>query len=291
MFMENNITVFEDYKIRRIYDEETETWLFSVIDIVQVLTQQHHYLTARKYWNKLKGRLNIEGNQSVTNCHRLKLKAADGKKYLTDVANSETILRIIQSVPSPKAEPIKLWLAKVGHERMREMSDPSLSLNRARETWQKQGRSTKWIEQRMMGQETRNKLTDYWKDHEIKEGDEFAILTNIIHKEWAEVSVKEHKNIKGLKTQNLRDHMSEAELIFTALAELSTRQIAETMNAIGMPENTIASKTGGGIAKKARLELESKTGKKIITKNNYLPTQKANNVLVNEMEEIEDLER
>ncbi len=280
MFMDTNLTVFEDYKIRRIYDEETETWLFSVVDIVQALTQQSDYLTARKYWNKLKGRLSLEGNQSVTNCHQLKLEAADGKKYMTDVANAETLLRLIQSVPSPKAEPIKLWLAKVGYERMQEMSDPAISLNRARETWQKQGRSEKWIEQRMMGQETRNKLTDYWKDHEIKEGDEFAILTNIIHQEWAEVSVKEHKNIKGLKTQNLRDHMSEAELIFTALAELSTRQIAETMNATGMPENTIASKTGGGIAKKAKVELESRTGKKVITPANYLPPQKSRKAIL-----------
>src|SRR5579872_5205812 len=160
--MDTNLTVFEDYKIRRIYDEATETWLFSVIDIVQALTQQQDYLTARKYWNKLKSRLVLEGNQSVTNCHRLKLEATDGKRYLTDVANAETLLRLIQSVPSPKAEPIKLWLAKVGYERMQEMSDPAMSLNRARDTWQKQGRSQKWIEQRMMGQETRNKLTDYW---------------------------------------------------------------------------------------------------------------------------------
>jgi len=272
--MDTNLTVFEDYKIRRIYDEETETWLFSVVDIVQALTAQPDYQLARNYWKVLKNRLKKEGSQTVTKCNQLKMAAEDGRSRLTDVADAETLLRLIQSVPSPKAEPIKLWLAKVGYERMQEMSDPSLSLNRARETWQNQGRSTKWIEQRMMGQETRNKLTDYWKDHEIKEGDEFAILTNIIHQEWAEVSVKEHKNIKGLKTQNLRDHMSEAELIFTALAELSTRQIAETMNATGMPENTIASKTGGGIAKKARVELESKTGKKVVTSGNYLPITK-----------------
>ncbi len=283
--MDTTLTVFEDYKIRRIYDDETEVWLFSVIDIVQALTQQPDYLTARKYWNKLKSRLKKEGSQVVTNCHQLKMSAEDDRMRLTDVANVETILRLIQSVPSPRAEPIKLWLAKVGYERMQEMSDPSLSLNRARETWQKQGRSTKWIEQRMMGQETRNKLTDYWKDHEIKEGDEFAILTNIIHQEWAEVSVKEHKNIKGLQTQNLRDHMSEAELIFTALAELSTRQIAETMNATGMPENKIASKTGGGIAKKARVELESKTGKKVVTSGNYLPAQKSNKRIAKETQD------
>lgn len=270
-FMEEELALFEDYEIRRVYDDESETWYFSVVDIVQALTQQSDYQTARKYWNKLKQRLKEEGSQTVTNCHRLKMKAPDGKKYLTDVATPETLLRLVQSVPSPKAEPIKLWLAKVGYERMQEMADPSRSMDRARETWKKHGRSEKWIEQRMMGQETRNKLTDYWSDHEIKEGEEFAILTNIIHEEWADVSVKDHKKLKGLKTQNLHDHMSEAELIFTALAELSTRQIAESVDATGMNENKAASKQGGGIAKSARLKLEEKTKKKVVTGKNYLP--------------------
>ncbi|MCC6543171.1 MAG: Bro-N domain-containing protein [Nitrospirae bacterium] len=268
---EKSLAVFEGKQIRRHYDEETETWYFSVVDIVQILIQQPDYQTARKYWNKLKERLKKEGSESVTNCHRLKLEAADGKQYLTDVANPETLLRLIQSVPSPKAEPIKLWLAKVGYERMQDMSDPARSLDRAREYWQKLGRSEKWIQQRMMGQETRNKLTDYWKDHEIKKEEEYAILTNIIHQEWADISVKDHKDLKGLKTQNLRDHMSEAERIFTALAELSTRQIAETMAATGMDENKVAGKKGGGIAKKARRELEAKTGRKVITGENFLP--------------------
>jgi DNA-damage-inducible protein D len=269
--MKNNLAIFEGYKIRRLYDEETETWYFSVVDIIQVLIQQPDFQAARNYWKVLKNRLNKEGSESVTKCNRLKLEAADGKKYLTDVANAETLLRLIQSIPSPKAEPIKLWLAKVGYERMQEMADPARSLDRARENWQKHGRSQKWIQQRMMGQETRNKLTDYWKDHEITKDEEFAILTNIIHQEWADVSVKEHKRIKGLKSQNLRDHMSEAELIFTALAELSTRQIAESTEATGLPENEIAGKKGGGIAKKARLELEEKTGKRVVTWENYLP--------------------
>ncbi len=268
---ENSLAVFEDYKIRRVYDEESETWYFSVVDIIQVLIQQPDYQTARKYWNKLKERLKNEGSQSVTNCHQLKMEASDGKKYLTDVADPETLLRLIQSVPSPKAEPIKLWLARVGYERMQDMADPARSLDRAREYWQQHGRSEKWIQQRMMGQETRNKLTDYWKDHEIKKDEEYAILTNIIHQEWADVSVKEHKEMKGLKTQNLRDHMSEAELIFTALAELSTRQIAETMDAVGMDENKVAGKNGGGIAKKARHELEEKTGRKVVTGESFLP--------------------
>jgi hypothetical protein len=274
MLMKNDMALFEDYQIRRVYDEEAEIWWFSVIDIIQVLTQQADYQTARKYWNKLKQRLTKEGSQSVTDCHRLKLPAADGKKYLTDVATAETLLRLVQSVPSPKAEPIKLWLAKVGYERMQEMADPSRSLDRARETWQKHGRSEKWIQQRMTGQETRNKLTDYWADHDIKQGEEFAILTNIIHQEWADTSIKAHKNLKGLKNQNLRDHMSEAELIFTALAELSTRQIAETEEATGLDENKTAALAGGSIAKNARKNLEAKTGKKVITSDNYLPPSK-----------------
>ncbi len=267
----NTLALFEGHKIRRVYDEKSETWYFSVVDIIQVLLQQPDYQSSRKYWNKLKERLKKEGNESVTNCHQLKLAAADGKKYLTDVANPQTLLRLIQSVPSPKAEPIKLWLAKVGYERMQDMADPARSLDRARTYWQQHGRSEKWIQQRMMGQETRNKLTDYWKDHEIKQEEEYAILTNIIHQEWADLSVKQHKAIKGLKTQNLRDHMNEAELIFTALAELSTRQIAESMDATGMEENRVAGKRGGGIAKRARVELEGKTGKKVVTGENFLP--------------------
>jgi len=214
--MQPQPAIFEEHAIRRVYDEATEIWWFSVVDIVQVLTQQVDYQAARKYWNKLKERLGKEGSESVTNCHRLKLPAADGKNYLTDVATAETLLRLVQSVPSPKAEPIKLWLAKVGYERMQEMADPALSLERARETWQKHGRSEKWIQQRMTGQETRNKLTDYWANHDIKEGEEYAILTNIIHQEWADVDVKTHKTMKGLQTHNLRDHMSEAELILTS---------------------------------------------------------------------------
>ncbi len=269
--MQPQPAIFEEHEIRRVYDGATETWWFSVVDIVQVLTQQPDYQAARNYWKVLKNRLSKDGSESVTKCNRLKLPAADGKNYLTDVATAETLLRLVQSVPSPKAEPIKLWLAKVGYERMQEMSDPALSLARARETWQKHGRSEKWIQQRMTGQETRNKLTDYWKEHDIKQGEEYATLTNIIHQEWTGVDVKAHKTMKGLKAQNLRDHMSEAELIFTALAELSTRQIAESAEAAGMNENAAAAKTGGGIAKRARLDLEGKTGKRVVSSENYLP--------------------
>ncbi|MFA7659294.1 MAG: BRO family protein [Candidatus Gastranaerophilaceae bacterium] len=269
-----DLKVFEGKKIRHIYDEEKEIYYFSVVDVVSILIEKDYQL-ARKYWNKLAERLKAEGSeQTVTNCHQLKLEAADGKMRLTDVADAQTMLRIVQSVPSKKAEPIKQWLAKVGYERMQEIADPSQSLDRARENWQKLGRSDKWIQQRMTGQETRNKLTDYWKGHEIQEGKEYAILTNIIHQEWSDLSVQDHKELKGLTSQNLRDHMSEAELIFTALAELSTRQIAEVEKATGMDENKTAAKIGGHIAKKARLELENKTGKNVVTGENYLPPTK-----------------
>ncbi len=272
-------TEFDGQSIRRVYDEDTETWWFSVVDVVQVLTQQADDLTARKYWNQLKRRLDKEGSQLVTSCHQLKMSAADGRQRLTDVATAESLLRIVQSVPSPKAEPIKLWLAKVGYERMQEMADPALSLDRARQTWQQHGRSEKWIQQRMTGQETRNKLTDYWSAHDIQAGREFAILTNIIHQEWAGVSVKEHKQTKGLSSHNLRDHMTEAELIFTALAELSTRQIAQATDATGMEDNTTAAKAGGGIARGARKQLESQTGKPVVSADNYLPPPSTKKVL------------
>jgi len=263
------IITFQNKKIRRHWDDKKEKWYFSVVDIVQALTQQADFQSARKYWNKLSERLKKEGSETVTKCHRLKMTAEDGKLRFTDVADVETLFRLIQSVPSPKAEPIKLWLAKVGNDRIQEVSDPEKSLNRARVNWKKLGRSQKWIQQRMMGQETRNKLTDYWKDHRVKEQDEYAILTNIVHQEWSDLSVKGHKQLKGLKTENLRDHMTEAELIFTALAELSTRQIAENMQTTGLEKNKIPAKKGGRIAKNARLELEQKTNKKIVSSDNF----------------------
>lgn len=269
--MKNELKVFEDNNIRSVYDEEQEKWYFSVVDIIAVLTES---ADPRNYWKVLKNRLNKEGNQTVTNCKQLKMLSKDGKMRKTDALDVEGCLRLVQSVPSPKAEPVKLWLAKVGYERMKEMADPSMAIDRARETYKKLGRSEKWIQQRMTGQETRNKLTDYWKDHEISEGEEYAILTNIIHQEWSGLSVKEHKDLKGLKSQNLRDHMSEAELIFTALAELSTRQIAESENATGMEENKVSAKRGGKIAKEAREKLELETGQKVVTDNNFLPNKK-----------------
>lgn len=274
MNSDGSIIVFENRNIRREWNEKEEKWYFSVVDVIQALTQQGDFQSARKYWNKLKERLRKEGSQTVTNCHQLKLKAEDGKMRLTDVADVETLLRLIQSVPSPKAEPIKLWLAKVGYERMQEMTDPEKALNRSREYWQKLGRSEKWIQQRMMGQETRNKLTDYWKNHKVQEQDEYAILTNIIHQEWTDLSVKDHKELKGLQHENLRDHMTDAELIFTALAELSTRQIAESLQAEGLEENKIPAKRGGKIAKDARVALEQKTRKKVVSGESFLPKEK-----------------
>jgi DNA-damage-inducible protein D len=275
--MTNKIKLFEHQKVRTHWDEKEEKWYFSVIDVISILTESTN---PRDYWFKMKQRVkNEDGLELSTVCRQLKMKAADGKMRETDVAETQVLLRIIQSIPSPKAEPFKQWLAKIGYERMKEIADPEQSLDRARENWQKLGRSEKWIQQRMTGQETRNKLTDYWKESGVEKLDEFAFLTNIIHTEWAGLSVKQHKNLKGLKSQNLRDHMSEAELIFTALAELSTRQIAETDKAEGVQQNAVAGKKGGRIAKDARLALENKTGRKVITGENFLPPSKQQKTL------------
>jgi DNA-damage-inducible protein D len=272
----SNIKLFEEKKVRSQYDADKEIWYFSVIDVIEILTDSS---VPKRYWSDLKNKLAKEGSEAYENIVRLKMEAPDGKMRETDVADTETLLRLIQSIPSPKAEPFKQWLAKVGYERMQEINDPSQSIDRARENWQKLGRSEKWIQQRMTGQETRNKLTDYWQESGVKKGEEFAALTNIIHQEWTGLTVKKHKDLKGLKSQNLRDHMSEAELIFTALAELSTRQIAETEKAKGLQQNAVASKKGGAVAKNARKELEAKTGKSVITGDNFLPPKKENKKL------------
>jgi hypothetical protein len=278
MLKESKIKIFEQTQVRTHWDEEQEKWYFAIVDVIAILTES---INPQVYWRVLKKRLLAEGNETVSNCNGLKMHAPDGKMRMTDVADTEQLLRLIQSLPSPKAEPFKQWLAKVGYERMQEISDPEQSINRARENWEKLGRSEKWVQQRMTGQETRNKLTDYWKQNGVEKSDEFSFLTNIIHQEWTGMSVKQHKNIKGLKAQNLRDHMSEAELIFTALAELSTRQIAEVSNAKGVNQNAIAGKTGGKIAKDARHALEEKTGKKVITTENFLPPAKSKKKLNN----------
>ena len=268
--MNKELTVFENSEIRRHYDSENEIWYFSLVDIVGALTDSAN---PTDYLKKMRKR-DTELNAYIgTNCPQVAM-LTNGKNRKTLAGNVEQIFRLIQAIPSPKAEPFKQWLAKVGYERLQEIQDPSLSMDRARENWKNKGRSEKWIQQRMTGQETRNKLTDYWKESGVTEKDEFALLTNIIHHEWTGLTVKKHKEIKGLKSQNLRDHMSEAELLFTALAELSTRQIAETTKAKGLNENKKASKKGGAIAKNARKELEAKTGKSVITEENFLPPKK-----------------
>ena len=266
--MTSDIKLFQQQKVRTHWDEEKEKWFFSIIDVIEILTGTDR---SRKYWSDLKAKLKKEGSELSENIGQLKMEASDGKFYKTDVADTEQLFRLIQSIPSPKAEPFKQWLAKTGYERMQEIADPAQSLDRARENWKKLGRSEKWIQQRMTGQETRNKLTDYWKKSGVTKNDEFAFLTNIIHQEWTGITVKQHKALKKLKSQNLRDHMSEAELIFTALAELSTRQIAETEQAKGVVENAKAGKKGGKIAKDARLALEEKTGQTVVTGANFLP--------------------
>jgi len=267
----SNIKLFEQKEIRSYWNENEEQWYFSIVDIVEALTDS---VNATDYLKKLRKRDSELGSYIGTNCPQVEM-LTNGKKRKTLGGTVKDIFRLIQSIPSPKAEPFKQWLAKVGYERMQEIQDPEMSLDRARGNWQKLGRSEKWIQQRMTGQETRNKLTDYWKESGVQKSDEFAFLTNIIHQEWTGLTVKNHKDLKGLKSQNLRDHMSEAELIFTALAELSTRQIAETEKAKGVQENADAGKKGGKIAKDARLALEQKTGKKVVTKDNFLPPTKS----------------
>ena len=271
----SDLKLFEGKQIRSYWNEKEEQWYFSVVDIIEALTDS---VNPTDYLKKLRKRDSELGSYVGTNCPQVEM-LTNGKRRKTLAGTVKDIFRIIQSIPSPQAEPFKQWLAKVGYERIEEINDPGQSLDRARENWQKLGRSEKWIQQRMTGQETRNKLTDYWQESGVKKGEEFAALTNIIHQEWTGLTVKKHKELKGLKSQNLRDHMNEAELIFTALAELSTRQIAEKTNAVGLNENAVASKVGGSIAKNARKELEDKTGKSVVTGENFLPPAKDKNKL------------
>jgi hypothetical protein len=265
--LKKSIAIFENDPVRRIWLEKEEKWVFSVVDVIRVLTGS---LRPRKYWNALKTKLSQEGSQLSQNVGQLKMQSKDGKFYDTDTADVEIIFRLIQSIPSPKAEPFKLWLAKVGYERLRETVDPEIAVNRARSHWQALGRSKPWIEQRMRGQEIRNKLTDYWADHKVFEDEEFAILTNIIHQEWTGLTVAQHKKLKNLKGHNLRDNMTDAELLFTSLAELSTRQIAEKDIAIGLKENAVSAKKGGGVASRAKQDFEKLTGSKVVSKNNFI---------------------
>lgn len=276
------VKLFESTRVRSHWDAAQEKWYYSVVDVVEVLTDS---INPTDYLKKLRKRDAELGSYLGTNCPQVVMPSESGVMRKTLAADVPTLLRLIQSIPSPKAEPFKRWLAKVGHERMQEMADPAQSLDRARENWHKLGRSTKWIQQRMTGQETRNNLTDYWKESGVEKSDEFALLTNIIHQEWTGLSVQAHKSLKSLKTQNRRDHMSEAELIFTALAELSTRQIAETEEAKGLQQNAKAGKEGGRVAKRAKNDLEKRTGQKVVTGNNFLPPSSAATVKLSQIPE------
>lgn len=257
------IAIFKKQKIRRVWDEKKETWYFSVIDIISVLTNSSR---PRKYWNDLKRELNKEGAEVSDKIGRLKMEAPDGKMRLTDVADTETILRLIQSIPSPKAEPLKIWLAKVGYERIEETQDPELAFNRAMKTYLQKGYSKEWINQRLKSIEVRKELTDEWQERGVKEGLEFAILTDEITKAWSDMNVKAFKKSKGLKKENLRDHMSNLELVLNMLAETSTTEISKSKKPKSFKENREVAKEGGRVARKARLELEEKVGKKMIGK-------------------------
>lgn len=260
--------IFEGKRIRRHWDDERELWYFSVVDVVQVLTNQSDFTTARKYWNKLAERLRTEGSESVTKCHQLKMIASDGKYYQTAVADTEVMLRIIQSIPSPNAEPFKLWLAKVGYERLEETADPELAINRALKTYLQKGYSKEWINQRLKSIEIRKALTDEWEKRGVKEGLEFAILTDEISQAWAGLTTKQYKNLKGLKKENLRDNMTNLELVLNMLAETATTEISYKRQPKNLPENKKVAREGGTVAGNARKEIELKTGKKVITQKN-----------------------
>ena len=264
----DKLQLFEDQPIRTAWDEENEEWYFSIVDVVSVLTESADYNTGRKYWNKLKQRMKNEGNELVTNCHQLKLKAADGKRRLTDVANTEELLRIIQSIPSKKAEPFKLWLAQVGRERIEEIIDPELTIDRALETYRKKGYPADWINQRLQTIRARKELTDIWKEHGIEKSNEFAILTDEVTKAWSGLSTRQYKNLKGLKKENLRDNMSTLELALNMLAEATTTELTKVQNPEGLEENRDTAKQGGSVAGNARKEIEAKTGKPVISSEN-----------------------
>ncbi|PKL80856.1 MAG: hypothetical protein CVV25_02765 [Ignavibacteriae bacterium HGW-Ignavibacteriae-4] len=276
MKKDNSIVLFHEKQVRRHWDEEKELWYFSVVDVIAVLTDSTN---PNNYWKVLKHRLKKEGSESVTNCNQLKLISSDGKKYLTDVADTETLLRLIQSIPSPKAEPFKIWLAQVGYERIEETEDPELAFERAMETYLKKGYSKDWINQRLKSIEVRKELTDEWKERGMKEGLEYAILTDEITKAWADKSVKQYKNFKGLKKQNLRDNMTNLELVLNMLAEASTSEISKEQKPNGFIANKKVAKEGGNVAKQARLTLEKQTGKSVISSKNAPEIQKPKKLL------------
>jgi BRO family, N-terminal domain len=261
----NSVILFNQKQVRRFYDEKKELWYFSIIDVVEILTDSPR---PRKYWNALKTKLKQEGSELSQKMGQLKLESPDGKKYLTDVADTETILRLIQSIPSPKAEPFKLWLAKVGYERIEETEDPELAFDRAMKTYLQKGYSKEWINQRLKSIEVRKELTDEWQERGMKEGLEYAILTDEITKAWADKNVRDYKKFKGLKKENLRDNMTNLEIVLNMLAETSTTEISKKQNPKGLEENKSVAKKGGIVAKKARIEIEKQTGESVIISKN-----------------------
>lgn len=285
--MDNEIKLFEGKQIRSAWDNEKEEWCFSIIDIVGVLTDSKD---PGAYWRKLKQRLQEEGNEVVTICHTLKMQAADGKMRKTDVADMQGIFRIIQSVTSPKAEPFKMWLAEVGKERIDEIIDPELTIDRALNTYLKKGYSREWINQRLQAIQVRKELTDTWQDHGVKAGKEYAILTNEISKAWSGMTTREYKNLKGLKKENLRDNMSTLEIVLNMLAEATTTELTKTKNPQGLDENKKVAKDGGSIAGNARKEIEKETGQPVITSKNAIDFAKLIDDVSNDISNIEDSE-
>ncbi|AVM67420.1 phage antirepressor protein [Peptostreptococcaceae bacterium oral taxon 929] len=285
--MDNEIKLFEGRQIRSAWDNEKEEWYFSIIDIVGVLTDSKD---PGAYWRKLKQRLQEEGNEVVTICHTLKMQAADGKMRKTDVADMQGIFRIIQSVPSPKAEPFKMWLAEIGKERIDEIINPELTIDRALNTYLKKGYSREWINQRLQAIQVRKELTDTWQDHGVKAGKEYAILTNEISKAWSGMTTREYKNLKGLKKENLRDNMSTLEIVLNMLAEATTTELTKTKNPQGLDENKKVAKDGGSIAGNARKEIEKETGHPVITSKNAIDFAKLIDDVSNEISNIDDSE-
>lgn len=273
MEKKNEIKIFEDKKVRTLWDAEQEKWYISIVDVVAILTES---VDPTAYWRKLKQRLKEEGNETVTDCHGLKMRATDGKMRMTDVADTEQLFRLIQSIPSPKAEPFKLWLAQVAAERLDEMQDPELTIDRALEQYLKLGYSENWINQRLKSIEIRKELTDEWKKRGLKKGVQFAKLTDIITKAWADKTTKEYKILKGLKKENLRDNMTNTELILNMLAEASTKDISAATNPNDFEESKKVARQGGNVARVARKELEAKTGKKVVTALNAKTVLKLN---------------
>ena len=270
----DEIKLYENKEIRSVWDEEKEEWYFSVVDVVGVLTEQENARGASTYWAVLKKRLKEEGNELLTICKQLKMKATDGKMRLTDVADMQGIFRIIQSIPSPKAEPFKLWLAEVGKERIDEIVDPELTIDRALETYLKKGYSREWINQRLQAIQVRKELTDAWEEHGIEKGKEYAILTDEITKAWSGMTTRGYKNLKGLKKENLRDNMTTLEVVLNMLAEATTTELTKTTNPQGLEENKKVAKEGGSVAGNARKEIEQKTGKPVITSKNAVDLSK-----------------